>query len=162
MPSSGEMIGCGLVLRPREHVLSVHDREVLLTARESEIVIMLAEHPGWVFSAGQLSGDADGEGFSPESVSVHIARLRHKLEQAGAPDMIETVRGLGYRLRPSAPVADESQSSAPGGCRVLRDAAWQLEEAVFDLEHIGSSAQQGEAADVLDRARRDMYAILAE
>ena len=94
---------------PHEHSVLVRGHDVALTSREFDIVMALAEHPGWVFSADQLAGDPDQGDYSPESVSVLVSRARHKLTSAGAPDLIETVRGLGYRLRPLEP----TEESAP-------------------------------------------------
>jgi len=140
----------------------VRGQEVVLTSREFEILACLAEHPGWVFSADQLSCDAELGGYSPESVSVHISRLRHKLLDAGVPDVVETVRGFGYRLRPGETgPGDGEVSELAEGCQSLRDAAWQLQQATFEVEHSGSPEQRDEAAKALDDARRTLFSILA-
>lgn len=145
----------------REHAVLIHGSEVPLSSREFEIVRMLAEHPGWVFSASQLSGDPEEGDFSPESVSVLVSRLRHKLATAGAPDVVETVRGVGYRLHSARAPHDESSEGASAS-RELRDAAWQLQEAVIEAEHSGTLDQQRAVVDVLEQARRAVYARLAE
>lgn len=137
----------------------VQGREVALTPREFEIVLMLAEHPGWVFSANQLSGDPEQGDHSPESVSVLVSRLRQKLSEAGASDVVETVRGFGYRLHAELETTEEAPREVS---RELRDAAWQLQEAAIEVEHSGTPDQQRAAADVLDQARRDLYGCLAE
>lgn len=160
---SVETIACGLTVRPREHTVLVRGRAVRMTPREFEILARLASHPGWVLSAEQLSDESDEAGYSPESVSVHVSRLRHKLGQAGAPDAIETIRGFGYRLRASTEGDGIlPPDAAPAVGRALRDATWQLTEAVLEVEHSGSTAQQGAACEALDRARRAIYASLAE
>jgi len=51
---------------------------------------------------------------------------------------------------------------AGGVDRSLRDALWQLSEAVHEVEHAGAQAQRLAAADSLERARREIYAILAK
>lgn len=149
-----------LEVRPHERTVVVHGVEVPLTSREFEIVMMLAEHPGWVFSADQLSSDSSQGERSPESVSVHVSRLRRKLAEAGAPDSIETVRGFGYRLCQDA---EECGPYTPAGAnRELRDALWQLTEAVFEMEYSGTREQQDAACETLDGARRTIYGSLGE
>jgi DNA-binding winged helix-turn-helix (wHTH) protein len=155
---------CGLVVRPREHVLLVQGHEVGLTSREFEIITRLAEHPGWVFSASQLCDESEEADYSPESVSVHVSRLRHKLSVAGAEDVVETVRGSGYRLRRSD-TGIESESGVQvldSSRRRLRDASWQLHEAALEAEHAGSEEQLEAVADALEEARHSIYRILAE
>lgn len=146
-------------VRPFERTVLVDGAPVSLTPGEYELVEMMAEHPGWVFSADQLSRDAESD-HSPDSVSVLVSRLRHKLSSVGVHDAIETVRGFGYRLRPEAPPASQEVESA--GSRELRDAAWLLAEAVFEVERSGSPEQRQAAASVLEQTRRDLYGRLSQ
>lgn len=162
MYAADEMNVCGLVIRPHEHVVLAHGIAVDLTSREFEIMMRLATHPGWVFSAGQLSEDSAAGDFSPESVSVHVARLRHKLAVMGAADVVETVRGVGYRLRVATTGAEGESGAGCGVSRALRDAVWQLQEAVHEVEHSGGPEQQAAAINALETARRMVYASLAE
>ena len=77
------------------------DREIALKPKEFDLLLHLARHPGQVFSAEQLievvwGYDALGE---TSTVRVHIRSLREKLEDDPSnPTVIETVRGVGYRL----------------------------------------------------------------
>lgn len=162
MPSSDESVACGLVVRAHEHDVLVQGHEVPMTPREFEIVSKLAEHPGWVLSAEQLADESELEEYSPESVSVHVSRLRHKLGRAGVPDAIETVRGFGYRLRAAPGASLDTPQTSGSACRALRDCAWQLTEAVLEVEHSGSDAQLAAACEAIERARRSIYASLAE
>lgn len=160
MTPAEETAGHPLVVRPHEHVVEVRGREIGLTAREYEIVTRLVEHPGWVFSAEQLSAEADESDYSPESVSVLVSRVRRKLAEAGEHDAIETVRGFGYRLRlwPHEHDTEETaSSSAP-----LRDASWHLQEVVLEVEHTGTDEQRRTAIDALERARHTIEAALDE
>jgi len=145
---------------PHEHSVLVRGHDIALTSREFDIVMALAEHPGWVFSADQLAGEPDQGDYSPESVSVLVSRARHKLTSAGAPDLIETVRGLGYRLRPLEPT--EESALAAQTRRELRDASWRLQEAVMEAEHAGDPDQQRAVSEVLEEARRRVHSRLAE
>jgi len=159
---ASQVISVGeLEIRPREHVVLYAGEEVPLTSREFEIVLALAEHPGWVFSASQLAGDSGESEYSPESVSVLVSRLRQKLATVGSTDVVETVRGFGYRLHAPSGSAEENAAAA-GARRELRDALWQLQEAVIEVEHSGSPEQQTIVCEILGSSRRAIHASLAE
>ncbi len=85
--------------------VALADREIELTQREFELLKTLAINPNRVFSRNQLLEQVWGWSFIGESrtVDVHIRYLREKLEKDPAnPDMIKTVRGIGYKLVPLA------------------------------------------------------------
>ncbi|MBS6755475.1 winged helix-turn-helix domain-containing protein, partial [Hungatella hathewayi] len=66
-----------------------------------ELFLFLFGNPGQIFPAAELYQQVwrTGETDSANTVAVHIKRLRHKLEDAGAViGRIETVRGEGYRF----------------------------------------------------------------
>jgi DNA-binding response OmpR family regulator len=96
-----------LVVEHDSHRVLVDGREVALTRRELDLLTALAEHPGWVYDREHLLlgvwgwSNADVE---TRVVDQHVANLRRKLEAAGANGLLETVRGVGYRL--VAPVLD--------------------------------------------------------
>jgi DNA-binding response OmpR family regulator len=74
---------------------------VPLTRKELELLVALAEHPGWVYSRDHLLAAVwgiDGEKVGTRLVDQHVANLRRKLADAGADELVHTVRGLGYRL----------------------------------------------------------------
>jgi two-component system, OmpR family, response regulator RegX3 len=76
-------------------------RDIDLTPREFELLACLMRHGGNVLSREQLLKQAWGWQIVVETktVDTHVKRLRDKLESAGAsPDIVETVRGYGYRL----------------------------------------------------------------
>jgi DNA-binding response OmpR family regulator len=79
-------------------VATVGGREVELTAREFLLAETLARHPGQVLSREQLLDRVWGLAYDPGSnvVDVYVGYLRRKL---GA-ELIQTVRGMGYRLSP--------------------------------------------------------------
>jgi len=148
-------------IRPHERTVLAKGQEVPLTTAEFDIVMMLAEHPGWVYSADQISGDAYDAEMSPESVSVLVSRLRRRLAEAGLPDVIETVRGFGYRLHPMRGLAGEEPPADAETC-ALRDAAWQLQETVIRLEHAGTPEQKCTATETLDSASRAIRSVMGE
>jgi DNA-binding response OmpR family regulator len=88
--------GGGATLDLRTRRAQVTDRTVELTAREFALTETFLRHAGQVLSREQLLSHVWGYDFSPDSnvVDVYIRYLRKKL----GPDVIETVRGVGYRL----------------------------------------------------------------
>ncbi len=92
----------GVVLDEGAHVATSGDREIDLTPREFELLACLMRHAGKVLSRDQLLREAwDWEYLvETKTVDTHVKRLRDKLEAAGvSPDLVETVRGYGYRFK---------------------------------------------------------------
>jgi two-component system response regulator RegX3 len=91
----------GLRLDEGSHVVTHGEAIVDLTPREFELLACLMRHGGKVLSRDQLLREAWGWEIVVETktVDTHIKRLRDKLEAADVdPDIVETVRGYGYRL----------------------------------------------------------------
>jgi len=89
----------GVVLDRARHQCWVGGRELVLTVTEFELLRALLEAPGRVFSRSQLVEHAYGAGhyISDRTVDSHIRRLRQKL--GAEAEQVETVYGVGYRLR---------------------------------------------------------------
>lgn len=87
----------GLELDPGRRTVEVDGRPVGLSRREFSILEALMRHPGTVLSKDQLADQLYGweEDVESNAVEVHVHHLRVKIGR----DAIETVRGLGYRLR---------------------------------------------------------------
>jgi two-component system phosphate regulon response regulator PhoB len=84
------------------HRALVHDTTVDLTPTEFRLLECLLRQPGRAFSRHQLMDAAIGEGqiVLERTIDVHVKTLRKKLTAAGgSPELIETVRGVGYRFR---------------------------------------------------------------
>jgi two-component system, OmpR family, phosphate regulon response regulator PhoB len=81
------------------HTVTLDGRPVDLTATEYKLLITLAERRGRVQSRAQLLETVweSAPDIQTRTVDMHVQRLRAKLESSG--EMIETVRGFGYRLR---------------------------------------------------------------
>jgi two-component system alkaline phosphatase synthesis response regulator PhoP len=92
----------GLKLDVQQRIVSVDERLVELTPTEFELLRALMQNPNHAFTRGELIDRAFGytyEGFEP-TIDSHIKNLRKKIEPDPiAPDYIETVFGVGYRLR---------------------------------------------------------------
>ncbi len=84
------------------HRASFGQKKLDLTPTEFRLLECLLRQPGRAFSRHQLMDAAIGEGaiVLERTIDVHIKTLRKKLTEAGgSPDLIETVRGVGYRFR---------------------------------------------------------------
>ena len=91
----------GLLLDPTTHELSAGDCRVSLTPTEFRLIALLAGQPGETARRRELVRAAwpDGAVVHDNTLDVYVARLRRKLAQlVGAPE-IDTVHGVGYRLR---------------------------------------------------------------
>lgn len=90
------LTGGGISLDLMSRRATIGDRTVELSGREFAMLEALIRHPGQILSRSQLSSRVWGQSLdSSNSVEVTIAMLRKKV---GA-DVIETIRGAGYRLR---------------------------------------------------------------
>jgi two-component system phosphate regulon response regulator PhoB len=89
----------GVCIDRIRHRVTVEGREVTLTPTEFRLLECLLRQPGRAFSRAQLMDAAIGEQavVLERTIDVHIKGLRRKLGPAG--DLIETVRGVGYRMR---------------------------------------------------------------
>ena len=96
---TGEVIRRGtflLDLGRRE--ASINGKPLDLTFTEFEILRLLAKRPGWVYSRSRIVNEIKGSDYpvTERAVDVQIVGLRKKL---GVADLIETVRGVGYKFR---------------------------------------------------------------
>ncbi len=91
-----------LRIDPARHQVMVDGRDLELTAREFDLLNVLARHPGIVLSRDQLLEQVWGYTFEVDGnvVDQFISYLRRKIEAAGGPKLIHTVRGVGFVLRP--------------------------------------------------------------
>ena len=105
-----------LSIDPLGREVVVGNREVNLTAKEFDLLYLLASHPGRVFSRTYLLDRLWGDGYSgfERTVDTHIQRLRRKLGGSGSvADHIVTLWGVGYKYD-QAGSASGSASSDPG------------------------------------------------
>jgi two-component system catabolic regulation response regulator CreB len=92
----------GLVVDPRTRKASVGTRDLALSRTEFNLLAAFLRSPGRVFERGQLLDTVWGSDVvvGDRTVDVHVKALRRKIEEAGGdPRILETVRGVGYRLR---------------------------------------------------------------
>ncbi len=90
-----------LVVDETEHTVSVRDNPVSLTPIEFDLLVLLMQSPGQVFTRNQLVDSLVNSGFTglDRTLNVHIRNLRKKIEDdPEKPSYIETVFGIGYRF----------------------------------------------------------------
>lgn len=95
----------GLALNPETRDVTVDGHPIPLTAREFDLLLAMARRPGVVFSREQLLEAALGyaDFADARGVDVHVRHIREKLgDEASTPRFVETVRGVGYRVRKDA------------------------------------------------------------
>ncbi|MDK2858022.1 MAG: two-component system, OmpR family, phosphate regulon response regulator PhoB [Verrucomicrobiota bacterium] len=99
-PDAGDVLSIhGITIHPGRHEVTVGGKSIDLTATEFGILHFLARRPGWVFTRYQIVDAVHGEDYpvTERSIDVQIVGLRKKLKKTG--DYIETVRGIGYRIK---------------------------------------------------------------
>ena len=98
-PKTDQVLTCGdIVLDEVRHIVTVDGKQVVLTLKEYELLKLLMENAGKVFTRDILLSRIWGQDYLGETrtVDVHIGTLRTKLAKGG--EKIETVRGVGYKM----------------------------------------------------------------
>ncbi len=104
-PDDGRLRGGEVELDPRDRAVRVHGQPVVLTAKEFDLLHYLMAHAGEVFSRDDLLDAVWDRDFAggPATVTVHIRRLREKIERdPSRPSHLKVVWGTGYKFDPSA------------------------------------------------------------
>ena len=104
-PAGGErqLVFDDLRIDPKTRLVEVGGKETSLTAKEFDLLWVLARHPRQVFNRDQLLDLVWGltEYVDPSTVTVHVRRLREKIEpDPSNPRHIQTVWGVGYKFEP--------------------------------------------------------------
>jgi DNA-binding response OmpR family regulator len=92
-----------LRIDPQTRLVTAGDQEISLTAKEFDMLWLLARHPRQVFTRDQLLERVWGlsDFIDPGTVTVHVRRLREKVEaDPSNPEHILTVWGVGYKFEP--------------------------------------------------------------
>jgi two-component system phosphate regulon response regulator PhoB len=98
---NGNLLSLGpLTIDIEGHNVALNDVEIMMSPTEFKLLYFLASHPDKVFSRNQLLDNVWGDNVYVEdrTVDVHIRRLRKILEAQGCADLVQTVRGFGYKL----------------------------------------------------------------
>ncbi len=88
-----------ICINPGRHEVMVKGKPVEMTLSELRILHLLASRPGWVFTREQIIDSIKGEDYAvtDRAVDVQIVGIRKKL--GSKADLIETIRGVGYRFK---------------------------------------------------------------
>lgn len=92
-----------LCIDPQTRLVNVRGEEKSLTAKEFDMLWLMARHPRQVFTRQQLLERVWGlsDYIDPGTVTVHVRRLREKIESdPSEPQYIQTVWGVGYKFEP--------------------------------------------------------------
>lgn len=96
------LVNGALVLDKKQRIAIADGAEVKLTAKEYQILLLLMEHPGQVFSAEQIYEhvwDETADFAVENTVMVHIRHIREKIEiDAKNPRYVKVVWGIGYKM----------------------------------------------------------------
>ena len=91
--------GSMIIAVNKEGEVWIENNKIELTFTEFQILHLLASHPGWVFTRYQMIDKIRGENYPviDRSVDFQIVGLRKKMGKSG--NLIETIRGVGYRFK---------------------------------------------------------------
>ncbi|MDJ1178266.1 response regulator [Roseofilum sp. BLCC_M91] len=104
-----------LSLNPKTCEVTYQQELISLSAKEYSLLELFLRHPQRIFSSSSILDylwafpDSPGE----ETVRAHVKRLRRKLKGVGAEGIIETIYGMGYRLKALPPKAPEEEIPVP-------------------------------------------------
>lgn len=97
-----EILSCGgLCLYVSGHRVEYEGRHVALTAKELKLLQLFLEHPAKTYTKANLYESVwqDVYYYEDNTINVHLSNLRNKLKRATGRDYIDTVWGIGYRLK---------------------------------------------------------------
>lgn len=98
------VVKCGpIVIDTARHEASIQGRSMDLSATEFDLLLFLSRHAGQVFSRRQIIDAIKGDDYpvTERAVDVQILSIRRKIAKVSSDDLIETIRGVGYRMRDS-------------------------------------------------------------
>jgi two-component system OmpR family response regulator len=100
-PAETGLVVGNLMMELLTRKVTLDGNELMLQPKEFQLLKYLMEHPNQVISRTLLFEAVWDYHFDPRTnvIDVHIAKLRRKFEELGFGELIETVRGAGYRLR---------------------------------------------------------------
>jgi DNA-binding response OmpR family regulator len=102
-PIERALIFGDLYIDPQARLVTIHGVEKSLTAKEFDLLWLLARHPRQVFTRDQLLERVWGmtDYIDPGTVTVHVRRLREKIEDDPSnPQRLQTAWGVGYKFEP--------------------------------------------------------------
>jgi two-component system phosphate regulon response regulator PhoB len=100
LSGGGQIVFGDMVLDAEQHRLSIGDRQLEVSPTEFRLIQFFMTHPDKVYTRAQLLDQVWGRSVYIEerTVDVHIRRLRRILAEYGCEELLQTVRGFGYRF----------------------------------------------------------------
>lgn len=98
-PTRAVSVGDMIEMNPRQRTVAVGGQPVTLTKSEFDILLTLALNHGDVMTRSELAMATGKTHMSDRALESHVSRIRMKLRAAGAPDCIDSIRSVGYRLQ---------------------------------------------------------------
>ncbi|MEQ1730750.1 MAG: response regulator transcription factor [Vicinamibacterales bacterium] len=100
LQDTSALVKAGITVDKTRHSVHIAGREVVLQPREYRLLVYLMENAGRVLSKAMILDRVWGINFDPQTnvVEARISKLRKRLADHGAGELILTVRGLGYRF----------------------------------------------------------------
>jgi len=97
----------GFLINLTDRTISYYDAEVNnITKKEFDLIAYLILHKNRTLTRSQLSehiwGSVINDDYDSNYIDAHIKNIRKKLNMFGSPDWLETVRGLGYKIKINA------------------------------------------------------------
>ena len=104
-PEDGWLRLADLAVNPLSHEVSRGEEAIHLTAREFDLLLLLIRHPNQVQERRSIVDALWGESWLGDDnlLDVYVRYLRKKVEPAGRPTLIQTVRGVGFMLKEGPP-----------------------------------------------------------
>ena len=146
-----------LSLDPKTHEVKYQKQLLPLTPKEYALIELFMRHPQQVFSPSAIidsiwAEDPPGE----EAVRTHIKGLRRKLQKTGmAKDTIQTVYGVGYRLKSPTKIKTPPRSPKPDKAQQIADAWLQFRNVAFQRLAILESYATALTAEGGERVTQD-------
>lgn len=144
-----------LCLDPSTCVVTYAGEPLSLSPKEYGLLELFLRHPQRIFNSSLILEHLWGFEDTPgeETVRTHIKRLRRRLKAVGAEDLVETIYGMGYRLRSLEPSKRDRAEQA----RVAVVEAWErfkdpMLERLRVLDDAVAALQRGQVAEPLQRA----------
>lgn len=100
--TKAQMLSCGgLCLYVSEHRVEYEGKNIALTAKEMQLLKLFLEYPTKTYTKANLYESVwqDVYYYEDNTINVHVSNLRSKLKKATGREFIETVWGIGYRLK---------------------------------------------------------------
>src|SRR5690606_15950471 len=95
------LVNSDISIVPRSHTVYKQGREIRLKPKEYQLLLLLSQHKNRVFTRDEVLDLVWGMDYygDDRTVDVNVRRLRKKLDQPNTPSIIETVFGVGYKMR---------------------------------------------------------------